>query len=52
MSTLIMAGSQVGTIIGFMGSGVLVDCWGWEAVFYFQVTIKIKSSLLFSTVLL
>ena len=38
MSTLIMAGSQVGTIIGFMGSGVLLGWCGWQAVFYIQVT--------------
>ena len=36
MSTLIMAGSQVGTIVGFYVSGVLVDQWGWESVFYIQ----------------
>jgi len=36
MTTLIMAGSQVGTIVGFFISGILVDNLGWEATFYIQ----------------
>lgn len=36
MSTLIMAGSQVGTIVGFFLSGILSDAWGWESVFYIE----------------
>ena len=37
MSTFIMAGSQVGTIVGFFISGVILDAWGWESVFYIEV---------------
>jgi len=36
ISTIVMSGSQVGTIVGFFLSGLLVDCWGWESVFYIQ----------------
>jgi len=36
MSTLIMAGSQVGTIFGFFVSGILVDALNWEAAFYIE----------------
>jgi len=36
MTTLIMAGSQVGTIFGFFVSGLLIDWVGWEATFYIQ----------------
>ena len=36
MSTMIMAGSQVGTIVGFFVSGLLLDWLGWESVFYIQ----------------
>jgi len=36
LTTLIMSGSQVGTIIAFFISGVIVDSLGWEAVFYIQ----------------
>jgi len=36
MTTFIMAGSQAGTIVGFFLSGLLVDAWGWESVFYIE----------------
>jgi len=36
LTTLIMSGSQVGTIVAFFGSGVSVDALGWEATFYIQ----------------
>jgi len=36
MSTIIMSGSQAGTIVGFFVSGVLADWLGWEYVFYIE----------------
>jgi len=36
MSTFIMAGAQVGTILGFFVSGLLVSCVGWEITFYIE----------------
>jgi MFS family permease len=36
LTTLIMSGSQVGTIVAFFVSGVTVDALGWEATFYIQ----------------
>jgi len=36
MSTFIMAGSQAGTIVGFFISGLIVDAFGWESVFYIE----------------
>jgi len=36
MTTIIMSGSQAGTIVGFFISGVLSDWVGWEAVFYIE----------------
>merc|ERR1719357_303364 len=36
MTTIIMSGSQAGTIVGFFVSGLLVDLVGWENVFYIE----------------
>jgi len=36
MAAFIYAGSQMGTIVGLSLSGIIVDAWGWEAVFYIQ----------------
>ena len=31
---------QIGTIVGFFISGVIVDYLGWEAAFYIEVTFQ------------
>ena len=36
MSTFIFSGSQVGTILGLLFSGMMADSLGWEAVFYIE----------------
>merc|ERR1719347_104120 len=36
MSAFVMAGSQAGTIVGFLLSGMLNSAWGWESVFYIE----------------
>ncbi|XP_065341317.1 putative inorganic phosphate cotransporter [Cloeon dipterum] len=33
--TLVFSGSQVGTIVGTALTGLLIEAWGWESVFYF-----------------
>jgi len=30
-----LAGGQIGTVIGMPVSGLLCEWWGWESVFYF-----------------
>ncbi|XP_023338852.1 sialin [Eurytemora carolleeae] len=36
MTFLVMAGGQIGTIVGFFISGIIVDYLGWEAAFYIE----------------
>jgi len=36
MSTLIVSGGQMGTILGIPLSGYLADTYGWESVFYIE----------------
>jgi MFS family permease len=36
MSTFIFSGSQVGTILGLLFSGMMADSLGWRAVFYIE----------------
>ncbi|KAG7171475.1 inorganic phosphate cotransporter-like 7 [Homarus americanus] len=41
LSTIIYAGSQAGTIIGFPLAATIIDSLGWEAVFYIQASLTL-----------
>ena len=44
--SIFQAGAAVGAIVGIIGSGVLVDAYGWQAAFWMWVPIGLVGALL------
>ncbi|CAB3371453.1 Hypothetical predicted protein [Cloeon dipterum] len=48
--TMVFAGTQIGTVIGTALSGVLIEAFGWESVFYFFGSCAIVWFIIFTLI--